>query len=139
MGIEMNIDANKWADRVYRPPKTGSDYTSVKGNREQAQDESTAETRAIPVSDAADFKWVRAQISDMHLIIQLLEQRIDRLEAPDIQQRVFETERKLRLVQVLVLLLAGLLAFFMVREALIVMDIDINSIISNLIGGNEEN
>ena len=130
----MNIDANKWADRVYRPPKTGADYTSVTGNREQERGEATVETRVTPVTDSTAVNRLRAQISDMHLVIQLLEQRVDRLEAPDIQQRMFDMERKLRFVQTLVLIIAGLLAFFMIREALIVMDIDIVSIVSSLGG-----
>ncbi len=132
----MNIDSSKWADRVYRPPKTGADYTSVTGSREQDQDqdqaELTAETRVTHATDPTAVNRLRAQISDMHLVIQLLEQRIDRLEAPDVQQRVFDMERKLRLIQTLVLIIAGLLAFFMIREAVVVMDIDILSLISNL-------
>ena len=134
----MNIDSNKWADRVYRPPKTGADYTSVTGNREQDQDDSTAETKLAPVTDPSAINRLRAQISDMHLVIQLLEQRIDRLEAPDVQQTVLDMERKLRLVQTLVLIIAGLLAFFMIREALVVLDIDIISILSNIGGGSFE-
>lgn len=130
----MNIDSNKWADRKHRPPKTGADYTSSKGNKEQNSSESTDELGITDAKDHGALNQVRVQISDMHLVMQLLEQRIDRLEAPDVQQRLFDTERKLRLLQILVLILSAILAFFMIREALVVMDVDIGSVLQSIAG-----
>jgi hypothetical protein len=130
----MNIDSNKWADRIRRPPKTGADYTSIKGNQEQNSGKSTDELAITNTKDHGALNQVRMQISDMHLVMQLLEQRIDRLEAPDVQQRLFDTERKLRLVQILVLILSAILAFFMIREALVVMNVDIGSVLPSIAG-----
>jgi hypothetical protein len=130
----MNIDSSKWADRVLRPPKTGADYTSIKGNQEQNSSESTDEIAITNTTDNGALNQVRVQMSDMHLVMQLLEQRIDRLEEPDVQQRLFDTERKLRFVQTMVLIVAAILAFFMIREALVAMGVNIGAVLQSIAG-----
>ncbi len=105
----MTIDVDKWADRVYRPPKSGRDYTSA---RAKAEYEPTA-TPSQPTRRVSEpherLEALDAHVVDMQLVINHLEQRIKHLENSTLEDQLRKTQNNIKTLTIAVGALATII------------------------------
>lgn len=101
----MSVE-EKWADRIYRAPKKGSDYTSSKvkvvpGNRGRLH----RDTQSSELNDA-HLKAVKSELNDMQIVVNHLEQRIDALEElPHQEEQFIDLRNRIRRLEIFMLML----------------------------------
>jgi hypothetical protein len=134
----MSIDTDKWANRIYRQPKKGRDYVS---ERESSQRGSRAVSTGLVANgddQSANIGRLYEEVADMQLVINLLSQRLDRLEnAPPIEAQLVTLQRKLRRLGVVTTLLgAGVLLFVLWHSPLLarITEINIGSELADIVG-----
>jgi hypothetical protein len=127
----MSID-DKWADRVFRAPKSGSDYTSSRiqtQRRDAAPD--TLKTSARAAIEPSLLERQKSEIADMQLVINQLVRRIDHLEDSPLDDRIAFVERRVKRLEIFVLVLSSALIIAVIMKVLNVMGIDLFSILAN--------
>ena len=100
----------KWADRIYRAPKKGSDYTSTKVNAAVShRDRLHPDTRPSERDDA-QLNAMKSELGDMQLVVNHLEQRIDQLESlPQQDDGLDELQDRTRRLEIFALMLIAAL------------------------------
>jgi hypothetical protein len=134
----MSIDTDKWANRIHRQPKKGRDYVS---ERESSKRSSRAVSTGLVSNgdeQSADIGRLHEEVADMQLVINLLSQRLDRLEnAPPVEARLVTVQRKLRRLGVVTTLLGvGVLLFVLWHSPLLarITEINIGSELADIVG-----
>jgi hypothetical protein len=134
----MSIDTDKWVNRIYRQPKKGRDYVS---ERESSKRGGRAVSTG-PLSNAdkqsADIGQLHEEVADMQVVVNLLSQRLDRLEnAPPVEERLVTVQRQLRRFEVVITLLGvGVLLFILWHSPLLtkITEISIGSEFADIVG-----
>ena len=117
----MSIDADKWANRIYRQPKKGRDYVSKRESSERGIGSVSTGSSSQGDAQSEVIERLTEEIADMQLVINLLTQRLDRLEnAPPVEARLVKVHRKLRRLGVVTtLLVAGVLLYILWHSPLL--------------------
>jgi hypothetical protein len=134
----MSIDTDKWANRIYRPPKKGRDYVSERESSKRGSRAVSTGTVSNGDDQSADIGRLHEEVADIQLVINLLSQRLDRLEnAPPVEARLGTVQRKLRRLAVVTTLLgAGILLFMLWHSPLLarITEINIGSELVDIVG-----
>lgn len=101
----MSVE-EKWADRIYRSPKKGSDYTSTKVNvatRNRSRLHRAGQDSEV---NEAKFEAVKTELNDVQLVVNHLERRINQLEQlPQQEEQLIGIENRIRRLEIFVLML----------------------------------
>lgn len=126
----MSID-DKWADRVFRAPKTGSDYTSARGHTQKREVvEDTLRTTARKAIDQDLLEQQKSEIADMQLVINRVVRRIDQLEDNPVDEDTIYMQRRIRRLEIFVIVLSSALLLAVIMKILNVMGINVFSLLT---------
>jgi hypothetical protein len=101
----MSVE-EKWADRIYRAPKKGSDYTSTRVNVATGNRSRLPWDRRPSEIDEAQLQALRIELNDMQLVVNHLEQRVGQLEKlPQQQDQLIKLGKRIRRLEIFTLML----------------------------------
>ena len=128
----MTIDVDKWADRVYRPPKSGRDYTSARAKAEYEPTATQSQpTRHVPESHEK-FEALDAHVVDMQLVINHLEQRIKYLENSTLEDQLRKTQNTIKTLNIAVGALATIIILAVVGGLVRLTETNLGALVLDL-------
>ncbi len=106
----MSSVEEKWADRIYRAPKKGSDYTSTKVRVASRNRGQLHQDRQDSELDGAQLNAVKSELNDVQLVVNHLERRIDQLEQrPEQEEQFTDLWNRIRRLEIFILMLIAAL------------------------------
>lgn len=121
----MSVE-EKWADRIYRSPKKGSDYTSTKVNVVARNRSRLLQDGQDSEINEAQFGAVKTELNDMQLVVNHLERRIDQLEhLPQLEEQFLGLQNRIRRLEIFMLMLIAAFIMAVTLKVLSIMGIQL--------------
>ncbi len=116
---------SKWADRIYRAPKSGRDYTASRMQQFSDKREVGGREKQEVVTDSAAVEKLRSEVDDMQLVLNHIDNRIEQLENIPLDEHLSWMQRRIQRLEIVVLMLSSALIIAFVLKALSVIGIDV--------------
>lgn len=116
---------SKWADRVYRAPKSGRDYTATRVQQFSGKREAGGQGKQEVGTDSAVVGKLSSEVKDMQLVLNHIDNRIEQLENIPLDEHLSWMQRKIQRLEIVVLMLSSALIIAFVLKALSIIGIDV--------------
>ncbi|MCP4407754.1 MAG: hypothetical protein GY807_08335 [Gammaproteobacteria bacterium] len=116
---------SKWAERVYRAPKSGRDYTASRVQQFSDKRGGSRQEKPEAVTDSAVVEKLRSEVNDMQLVLNHIDNRIEQFENIPLDDHLSWMQRRIQRLEIVVLMLSSALIIAFVLKALSVIGIDV--------------